>query len=127
MSGLFSGLTNFACTLDQSLYGIPTWYKYLEGAEDPNDRTCRLMMDFDTNSANSLVSIGFAVVEIMLFVAGIVAVAFIVYGGFKYVISQGNPDSTKSAKDTILNAVIGLVIAILATAIVRFVGAELST
>jgi hypothetical protein len=63
----------------------------------------------------------------MLFVAGIVASIFIVYGGFRYVLSQGNPDQTKVAKDAVLNAVIGLVITILAAVIVRFVAAELST
>jgi len=122
-------ITNFAAHCDQlkqSVYGIPTWYKYLEGAHDPaNPRTCRLMMDFSTDAANSLVSIGFAVVEIMLLVAGIVAVAYIVVGGFKYVLSGGNPDQTKQAKDAVLNAVIGLVIAILATTLVRFIASRL--
>lgn len=122
-------LTNFAasCDLPEKLYQIPTWYKYLPGETDPTDPgTCRLMLDFSTDAANSLISVGFAVIEIMLFVAGIVAVAYIIYGGFKYVLSQGNPDQTKTAKDAILNALIGLIIAIVATTVVRFVAERLS-
>ncbi len=119
-------LTEFArtgaCDLRQSAYGIPTWYKY-----DPADgRTCRLMVDFSTSKANSLVSVGLAAIEIMLLIAGIVAVAYIIVGGFRYVLSGGNPDQTKVAKDAVLNAVIGLVIAIIASTIVRFLAARLS-
>ena len=51
----------------------------------------------------------------------IVAVIFIVIGGINYITSQGDPGKTKKAKDTILYAVIGLVIAALAFAIVNFV------
>lgn len=116
------------CDLPQTRYGIPTWYKYLPGGLDPADgTTCRLVMDFSTETANGFISIGLAVTEILLFLAGIIAVAFIVYGGFRYVLSQGNPDQTKTAKDAVLNAVIGLIIAILATTLVRFVAAELSS
>lgn len=123
----FSLFTNFACDLPQRIYGIPTWYKYLEGQPDPAPpHTCRLVVDFSTAAANNLVSIGFAITEIMLFVGGIIAVAFIITGGFQYVLSQGNPDQTKTAKDTVLNAVIGLVIAILASTLVRFAATRLS-
>lgn len=121
-------LTNFAasCNLPNEVYGFPTWYKYLPGETDPADgTTCRLVMDFSRNAANSMVSIGLAIVEIMLLIAGIVAVAYIIYGGYRYVLSQGNPENTKVAKDAVLNAVIGLVIAIMATVIVRYVGGKL--
>ncbi len=124
-------LTNLAatdtCHLKQQIYGIPTWYKYLEGHKDPlPPHKCRLVMDFSTDATNNLLSIGFAVIEIMLFVAGIVAVAFIITGGFQYVLSGGNPDQTKTAKDTVLNAVIGLVIAMLASVLVRFLAGRIS-
>jgi len=122
-------LQNFAasCDVAQSVYGIPTWYKYLPGETDPADgATCRLVLDFNVGTATSFVAIGIAVIEIMLFVAGIVAVAFIIYGGFRYLISQGNPDQTKVAKDSILNALIGLAITIIATTFVRFLASRLS-
>jgi hypothetical protein len=61
------------------------------------------------------------VVNTILFLLGVVAVIVIVIGGFKYVTSNGDAEKVKSAKNTILYAVIGLVVAIMAYAIVDFV------
>ena len=61
------------------------------------------------------------IVSTLLFVVGVVAVVVIIIGGILYVTSTGDPGKTKRAKDTILYAVIGLVVAILAYAIVNFV------
>ena len=49
------------------------------------------------------------------------AVAFIIFGGFQYTTSAGDPGKVKKAKDTILYGIIGLVVAMLAYAIVNFV------
>ena len=57
----------------------------------------------------------------MLFAIGVVAVIMLIIGGFRYIFSGGNQTSVNSAKDTILYAVIGIVVAILAYAIVNFV------
>lgn len=62
-----------------------------------------------------------SIVNILLFITGAVAVIMIVIGGLKYVTSNGEASQTKSAKDTIMYSVIGLVVAILAYAIVTFV------
>lgn len=61
------------------------------------------------------------VVNILLYVIGVVAVIMIVIGGIKYTTSNGDSAQVTSAKNTILYAVVGLVIAILAYAIVNFV------
>lgn len=61
------------------------------------------------------------IINVLLFIIGIAAVIMIVIGGLRYVISGGDSSHTKAAKDTIFYAVIGLVIAILAYAIVNFV------
>jgi ABC-type Fe3+ transport system permease subunit len=67
---------------------------------------------------NSTIEQGF-----MLFstVIGVIAVVMIIIAGIKYVTSTGDPASVNSAKNTMLYAVIGLVIAALAQVIVRFV------
>lgn len=52
---------------------------------------------------------------------GVVAVLIITIAGFQYVISRGDPQKTAKAKDAILYAVIGLVVAILGGAIVNLV------
>ena len=60
------------------------------------------------------------VVNFILFLLGIVAVIMIIYGGFRYVASGGDPTGTQNAKNTILYAVIGLIVAMLSYAIVNF-------
>ncbi len=59
--------------------------------------------------------------NILSIVAGLVAVVMMIVGGFKYMTSQGESSQTASAKNTILYAVIGLVVAALAQIIVKFV------
>jgi hypothetical protein len=61
------------------------------------------------------------VANALIFVIGAVAVIMIILGGLRYVTSNGDAKATASAKDTILYAVVGLVVAIAAYAIVNFV------
>lgn len=61
------------------------------------------------------------IVNIFLFIIGAIAVIMIVIGGLKYVTSNGDTSSVTNAKNTILYAVIGLIVAILAYSIVDFV------
>ena len=56
-----------------------------------------------------------------LFVVGSISVIMIIYGGIKYVISGGVAANVTAAKNTILYAVIGIVVSLLAYAIVNFV------
>jgi hypothetical protein len=68
-----------------------------------------------------------AVVDDLLRIAGLVALGYIFVGAFKYVASQGNPDSTKSAQETIINALLGLAISLIAVAVVSFIGNALGS
>ena len=61
------------------------------------------------------------IVNILLFVVGAIAVIMLVIGGLRYVLSGGDSSQTKGAKDTILYAIVGLVVAFSAYAIVNFV------
>ena len=61
------------------------------------------------------------VINIILYVIGIVAVVMMIFGGFQYITSAGDAAKVTKAKNTILYGVVGLVIAILAYAIVNFV------
>ena len=72
----------------------------------------------DTRSAGDIAK---DVVNIMFFIVGIMAVIMIIWGGIRYVLSAGNSAALTSAKNTIVYAVIGLIVAILAYAIVNFV------
>lgn len=61
------------------------------------------------------------VLQIFSVIVGIAAVIMIVVGGFKYIISGGDSSRVTGAKDTILFAIVGLVIVALAQIIVHFV------
>lgn len=61
------------------------------------------------------------IVNTLMFLTGIASVAMIIWGGFRYVTSAGNAASVATAKNTIIYAVIGLVVAIVSYAIVHWV------
>jgi len=60
-------------------------------------------------------------INIFSAIIGVIAVVMIIFGGFRYITSGGNDTSVTSAKNTILYAIIGLVIVALAQLLVRFV------
>ena len=62
-----------------------------------------------------------SVINLFSLVVGATSVIMIIYGGFKYITSGGNDENTKSAKNTILYALVGLIIVLLAQTIVKFV------
>jgi len=66
-----------------------------------------------------------SVVDILLLVAGGIAVVFIIIGGFQYVLSRGNEEATETAKKTLQNSILGLVIITLSFAMVRIIAAVL--
>lgn len=60
-------------------------------------------------------------VNTFLFAAGLIAVIFLIIGGIRYITSTGDSSRIKAAKDTILYAIIGLIVAILALPIANYV------
>ena len=61
------------------------------------------------------------VINLLSVVVGVVAVIMIIVGGLRYITSGGSDTSVTSAKNTILYAIIGLIIVALAQVLVRFV------
>lgn len=61
------------------------------------------------------------IVNILLFVIGTISVIMIIVGGLRYVLSGGDANSITAGKNTVLYSIIGLVVAIMAYAIVNFV------
>lgn len=61
------------------------------------------------------------VINWILIAVGIIAVLFIIIGGIRYATSAGDPDKVKKAKNTLLYAIIGLAVALLAAVIVNLV------
>lgn len=98
--------------------GFPTWYKYLDGGW--NGTEC--VVNFDFTQPRDFSRVALAIFEIVLRIGGIAAVVFIVVGGFQYLTSTGEPDKVAGARTTIMNAIIGMFLTIMASAIVNLIG-----
>lgn len=70
---------------------------------------------------SSIFSIIKTIIQIMLIVAGIIAVIMIIIGGIRYMTSNGDQADVKAAKDTILYAIIGLIVCMIAFSVVTWV------
>lgn len=110
------------CDPNKTFFGIPVWYKYLVKNASPG--ACDFQ-NLQVWPPDKLVLILVALLDIILRIAGMVSIGFIIYGGISYVLSQGEPDKTKEALQTIINALIGLVVALISVAIVSFLGNRL--
>ena len=102
-----------ACTGGRVLT-FPAWYKGLNC--DSKNGTNPLI-----TGLNDIWKIGLNIVEMLIIAAGYVAVGFIIWGGVKYIKSRGIPERLVEGKTTIIQAVIGLSIALASVAIVEFV------
>ena len=72
----------------------------------------------DQTSFGDIVS---KVINFLLFFVGVISVIMIIYGGVRYTTSAGDSGKVTNAKNTILYAIVGLIVSILAYAIVNFV------
>ncbi len=113
-----------------SIFGLEPWYYYLPKSAlytPPNSHTtqCSIAHFKFLGPQNNIVPVLLAVVDDLLRVAGTVAVAFVIVGAFRYVASQGDPEGTAKAQSTIINALIGTVIAVVAISFVDFLGKQL--
>lgn len=125
----------------KSFLGLPHWYEYLEldsnctvvgpcvneddGSVPPDCKTAdssKTRLDVTKTATR----VAMAIIDILMRVGGMVAFGFIVYSGFRFVMSAGNPDQEKAARETAINALIGMVITIFAVAIVSYIGRRLA-
>jgi hypothetical protein len=81
----------------------------------------------DVSGGPNLTGVVKKIINILSILVGAIAVIMIIFGGFRYVTSGGSDSSVSSAKNTILYAVIGLIIVALAQVIVHFVLNNIAT
>jgi hypothetical protein len=93
--------------------GFPTWYKYLDCDQATN--TPQL------NQLSDAWLVGQAVLEMLIFIAGIAAVFYFIYGGIRFITSQGQPDKITQARQILIYSAVGLVVAVMASVLVQFV------
>ncbi|KKU20155.1 MAG: hypothetical protein UX30_C0003G0030 [Candidatus Saccharibacteria bacterium GW2011_GWA2_46_10] len=83
-----------------------------------SDGNCEAAGDTGVEKFNKVIR---GVINTLSLIVGIVAVVMIIIGGLRYITSGGSDTSVTSAKNTILYAIIGLIIVALAQIMVRFV------
>jgi hypothetical protein len=88
----------------------------LQVNQSPTD--CRSLDQSGANDPNALIR---KIINILSVIVGIIAVIMIIIGGFRYITSGGASEKVTGAKNTLLYAIIGLIIVALAQVIVRFV------
>lgn len=109
---IFTLGVGLAPTLPVSAAPIDSAY---EACGTSNSPVCA---NVDDAQVNTLVQ---TIINILLYVLGIIAVIMIIVGGIRYTTSNGDASSLTSAKNTILYSVVGLVVALMAWTIVNFV------
>ncbi len=78
--------------------------------------------DCKTNSSTaSIRTLAASIINVFSIIVGLVAVIMVIFGGFKYITSGGDSNSVSGAKNTLIYAIIGLIIVALAQFLVRFV------
>lgn len=89
--------------------------------EGLTDGSCNLVSPTEISGGLQayILTIGLNVATIILQIVGYAAIFYIIFGGFKFMTSAGSPELRASAMKTLLNAIIGLVIAIASVAIVN--------
>ncbi len=102
-----------------TFFGLIPWYQYLTLNPAPD---CSVINFNALGAQSGFLLIGLAIVDDLLRIAGLAAVLYVMYGGFRYVTSQGSPEEAAKAQSTIINGLIGLAIALIAIATVAFIG-----
>lgn len=117
------------CSNSDGFLGFPFWYR---GLADDSTTACRLKSPNELNSLGKtdgiqkyIMIIISNIISMMAMAVVYISVGFVTYGGFRYVVSSGDADAVKKAKDTIRNAIIGIIIAVLAGAIFNFINLQL--
>ena len=124
-----------ASACSKTFFGLKPWFAYLPATKF--DANCQIKSfnllpsegspsSTKDNTSSDVLPVAVAIVDNLVRIAALVAIVFVVIGGVKYVTSQGEPEGIKSAKDSIINALIGLVVAIIAAAVVSFIGNQLT-
>lgn len=105
------------CDGNNAFLTFPAWYRGMTDAD------CNIVAPEDSSDGISafIWKIVLNVIEIALQLVAYLALFFIIYGGFQYITSSGSADQASKAMKTILNALIGLVIAIGSVAIVNLI------
>jgi hypothetical protein len=122
--------------------GLEPWYQYMNkeftdayaapsSQSDPCSVKCfnvfiQTVPNDCGQTASDIPAVLLAVIDDLLRISTMVAIGFVFYGAFQYVASQGNSEVTAQAQTTVINALIGVAIALIAVTAVSFIGDKLA-
>lgn len=124
--------TTHAATCADSNFLLPKWYDNLcnkdGNIKSPAEMNGKAKTADDTakNLGGWILVIAMNLVKILLMIVGYVALAGIIWGGFKYMTQGDSSSGTAAARKTIQNAVIGLILSIMSVALINFVTGAIS-
>lgn len=106
-----------ALACSDSLLGLPAWYRGLQ------DSKCDIKAPgvVDGDLSKFIWTIGLNVLQDLLMAVGYISVFFVIRGGFKYLTTTGSSEGIAASKKIIENAIIGLIISMMAAGIVNVI------
>lgn len=113
-------VVGFVLTLAISFSVLPAT-AHAEISNESKEAACQGIGGCDPNAKKSVTSLLSTVIKLISWIVGILSVIMVIVGGMKFVLSNGDANATKSARMTIIYALVGLVIAALAQVLVNFV------
>ncbi len=118
-----------ATQCSKEFLGLKPWFAYLPNSAFQSG-TCNIQnfsLLGDGSTPSQILPIFLVVADDLVRIAGLVAVAFVITGGIQLVTSQAEPDKTKRARETIISALVGVAVAIVAASVVAYIGSRLSS
>jgi hypothetical protein len=94
----------------------------ITGSENSGAVSCS-----STSADSSIGTLAANIVKVFSLIVGVVSVIMIIYGGFRYITSGGDSGSVGNAKNTLVYAIVGLIIVALAQLIVHYVLGQTAT
>jgi len=104
-----------------NFFGFPHWWKYIHTGSGDALGSCTPSVKIP----DGLLPIGLAVIDMLLYFAGIAAVISIVIAGVSYITAAGSADKITAARKRIVNSLLGLAVALVAIGVVLFIGNSL--
>lgn len=122
MVPFIDGLSVFACTVaTKFFFFLPPWWEYIKTGTVDAVGVCTPDITFP----DGVLPIGMAILDMLLRLAGFIAVVSIIVAGVQHIFSGGNPEKAAAARKRIWNSLIGLGIVVTATAAVAFLGKQI--
>lgn len=115
-SGILSERAMAVDGCSETFLGLKPWFDGLLNASD-----CSVKTPTQDELPSFVWTIVLNIIYDVMLVVGTVAMGFIIYGGYLFIVSEGDTSKAGKAKKTLSAAVIGLIIAVLATLIVNMI------